>query len=474
MKTGDALTRNTWHRLAALQVVAFGVCLAYWYYQIEFSYVDATRMFDWVGHQSWPDMFDEILAGSAEFRPAHTFMVKTVHDLVGPSVVVFRTLQLALLSGIAMLFVALLRPRSEATWFGFTVGFGCLFGLHTARPVFISALPMGHGLLVVSVLFLATILLLRRRPSLALDGSALVLSLLAIFQYEAGVIVPVVWVVAGALHLGGARWRTAVGALLVLGLYATVRGLTNSDPLPGPFYTETGLLFQENVTVAELQERFAGREWLFHGYNILATLLTVPFSEPRAGVFFAVDALFNGAPVKPWQLVNWVTSAGSTVLIGWIAVGWWRSRDVEGRGLILIGVVVRSLNAALGYLYTRDRIPALAGVYYALLLGTAAGAAWRRRAEIRDTGRRMMLTAALVVLAIGWTHRGAGTVLWARDIAWSVKNEWTDRYDTLVAPSNDPVTRALQEEFRRRATQRVLPNPADDPQWMRDYFERKH
>ena len=153
------------------------------------------------------------------------------------------------------------------------------------------------------------------------------------------------------------------------------------------FKQNKGLLFQENVTVAELQERFAGREWLFHGYNILATLLTVPFSEPRAGVFFAVDALFNGTPVKPWQLVNWVTSAGSTVLIGWIAVGWWRSRDVEGRGLILIGVVVLSLNAALGYLYTRDRIPALAGVYYALLLGTAAGAAWRRQAHFAVSAR---------------------------------------------------------------------------------------
>jgi hypothetical protein len=46
----------------------------------------------------------------------------------------------------------------------------------------------------------------------------------------------------------------------------------------------------------------------------------------------------------------------------------------------------------LGRSYTRDRIPALAGVYYALLLGTAAG---------------------------------PGAVLWARDTAWSVKDEWT-------------------------------------------------
>ncbi len=80
--------------------------------------------------------------------------------------------------------------------------------------------------------------------------------------------------------------------------YATLRGLTNSDPWPGPFHTETGLLFQENLTVAELQARFTGREWLFHAYNVIATLLTVLLSEPRAGVFYAGDALVNGTPVR--------------------------------------------------------------------------------------------------------------------------------------------------------------------------------
>jgi hypothetical protein len=77
-------------------------------------------------------------------------------------------------------------------------------------------------------------------------------------------------------------------------------------------------------------------------------------------------------------------------------------------------------------------------------------------------------------MAMGWMYRAAGTVLWARDTAWSVKDEWTDRYDRLVAPSGDPATSALREQFRERAVNRVLPDPADDPAWMREYFERKH
>ncbi len=51
-----------------------------------------------------------------------------------------------------------------------------------------------------------------------------------------------------------------------------------------------------------------------------------------------------------------------------------------------------------------------------------SGAKHQRRAETQNAGRRMMITVALVVLATRWTYREAGAVLWARDIAWSVKD----------------------------------------------------
>jgi hypothetical protein len=154
-----------------------------------------------------------------------------------------------------------------------------------------------------------------------------------------------------------------------------------------PFYTETGFLFRENVSLPDLEALFAGREWLFYAYNASATLLTVLLS---AGVFYAVDALVNGTPVATWQLLNWFVSLGSTVLIGGMAFGWWRSGDPEHRTMMLVGLVVFSLNAALGYLYTRDRIAGLASLYYALLLGVAASAAWRRRSETPQPGRRLV------------------------------------------------------------------------------------
>jgi hypothetical protein len=457
-----------------MQVALFGALLAYWYYQIEFNYIDTASALDRFGRMSWAEMANGVFSGTSEFRPGQAFAIKLVLDLFGPSQFVFRTLELGMLLLVAWQFFRLLPPRSEAAWFGFTVGFCCLFGLHTARDIFVTALPLGHALLVVTILLLGSLLLLRHGPSVWVDVSAFLLSLLAIFHIEAGVIVPAVWLVAGALRLGGARWRTAGAVLTVCVLYAVLRGLTNADPLPGPFYTETGFLFQENLTVAEQQARFTGRAWLFHAYNVIATLLTVLFSEPRAGVFFAGDALVNGTPIRAWQVLNWLTSAASTALIGWAAVGWWRTRNSDGRMMILLGVAVLTLNSALGYLYTRDRIPGLAGVYYALLLGAAASAAWQRRSELRSSSQRMVATAALVILATGWVYRIGGTVLWTRDIAWSVQDEWTDRYDRLAAPSSDPATTALRQQLRQRAVRRVLPNPDDDPGWMQEYFERKH
>ncbi len=456
------------------QMALFGALVAYWYCQIEFNYINTVDALSEVDRRSWAQMANSVLSGTAEFRPSQMFAMKLVYDLFGPSRLVFGTLELGMLLVVACLFFRLLSPRSEATWFGFTVGFCCLFGLHPTRDVFVTALPLGHALLVVTILLLSSLLLLRRRPSVGVDVSAFLLSLVAIFHIEAGVIVPAVWLVAGALRLGGARWRTATAVLAVCVFYVLLRGLTNSDPWPGPFYTETGFLFQENLTVAELQARFTGREWLFHAYNVIATGLTVLLSEPRAGVFFAGDALVNGTPVRAWQLLNWVTSAASTALIGWVAVGWWRTGNKDGRTMILLGVVVLSLNSALGYLYTRDRIPALAGVYYAVMLGAAATAAWQRRSELRSVGPRIVLTAALLILATGWVYRAAGTVVWTRDMAWAVRDEWTDRYDRLGGLSDNPATNALRQQLRRRAIRRELPDPANDPEWMREYFERKY
>lgn len=117
------------------------------------------------------------------------------------------------------------------------------------------------------------------------------------------------------------------------------------------------------------------------------------------------------------------------------------------------------------------------GAYYALVVGLAAEAMWQRRSEMVGGWRRTVLTIALVSVALLWGFRAVGTVVWARDQAWSVRDEWTDRYDRLRPPDSppgDPMTQALRQELRRRSVGRPLSDPRGDPAWMRELFERKN
>ena len=476
---GDRVTPGGWACLALAEIALVGVGLGYWLYQIEFAYIDVLRLFDYVDGTSWSDVGASLFQGGAQYRPLRMMLIKAVYDGFGPAQVVFRTIELGAIMLLAMLFFALCRPRHAASWLGFTAGFCCLVGLHTARPMLASPLPLGYPLLPVSILVFGSLLLLRRRPHPAVDAAAFVLSIIALFLIEAGIVVAVLWLVAGACRWGGARWRTAACAVLAVAPYVAIRLLTNDAPLPGPFSDETGLLFQENVTPAELARLFAGRAWLLYGYNIGSTLLTVVLSEPRAGVFVAGDAVVHGTPVVAWQLVNWTTSGLATALILVAAIGWWRGRDEETRRLVVLCLVVLFVSSALSYQYTRDRIPGVGGACYALLLGLATEALWTRRARLSRRAPRVGLAVLLVLLAAGWALRAAGTVVWARDTAWSVRDEWTDRYERLTASPSGETRRArrtivLREELRRRALARPLRDPREDPEWMRVLFERQH
>ena len=457
-----------WMLLAIGETAAFGVALAYWSFQTEFPYVDGFRVLD-VAARSWPEFLDGQLSARGAYRPLHLFGVKLVHDLAGgPNLAVFRTVEIGAELLLVSMCFALLPPRALASWLGFTVALCCLVGLHTSESLFASGIPFGTESLPVCILMLGSLLLLkRRRPSYVVDATASIMCGAAVLFTEAGVIVACLWL--AAWWLGAARWQTAAGAVLVLALYATLRLLTNTNPFPGPFVTESGVLFQV-ISREEQESLFGGQAWIFYLYNTLSTLLTVLFSEPRAGIYVALDALVHETPVRTWQVINWLTSTASMLLIGSAAVIWWRAHDSEKRQLLILGLVVLLANSALGYLYLRDRIPSVAGIYYALLLGLSVETLWKRRSELQSVIAWTGTALLLIVLAVGWGHRAVGTVVLARDGAWSAKDEWTDRYDRLVSQGAKQST--LGQELRRRAVERRLTDPRNDQEWMREFFER--
>ncbi len=232
-----------------------------------------------------------------------------------------RTLHLAFVALDLTLYFALIRPDRPSSLFGFTLAICCFAGLHTVTDNLTAPQPLPYGPMVIG-LILGTLLMLRRRPSLRLDIAAGVVSLVGVFLVEYGVTVGLMWVVAGVWRSGGARRRTALFAAIGIGTYVLLRLLTNTHSVPGPFYTETGFLFRENFPLPEQRVVFEGRAWLFHGYNILATLLTVLLSEPRGGVYYAVDALVNGTSVRAWQVIQWTASLGATSLVAFWLASW--------------------------------------------------------------------------------------------------------------------------------------------------------
>ena len=96
-----------------------------------------------------------------------------------------------------MLLFALLRPRSAATWFGFTVGFCCLVGLYTTRAILASGVPLDHGLLGISILMLGSMPILRQRPGPMVDTAVVALSLIAVFYNDGCLIIVGLWLSAG-------------------------------------------------------------------------------------------------------------------------------------------------------------------------------------------------------------------------------------------------------------------------------------
>ncbi len=450
------------------------VPLAFWLFQTEFSLTDSVLVFERATRRSWGELlWEQFVSGTEEFRPLYYVIVRATYDVAGgPSVAVFRTAQVAVLLLCCMFYYWLITPRSPSTALGFVAALACFVGLHTSVNNLTFSLPVYFGPFVVAIV-LGTFLLLRRPPSLGVDIAAGLLSLAAVFLVEYGILVGLIWLVAGVLRLGSASRRGVILTLTAIGLYVALRVSTNTHPVPGPFYTETGLFFTEGVSVNELRDIFAGQAWMFHAYNVMATFLGLLFSEPRGGVYFALDSLFNDAPTRPWQLVNWTTSLLSTELILiWIVQ--WRRRSLEERRTIVLAVVVIIVNSVFGYLYTRDRIQFVGGTMYALLLGMAIVSLWEHRLTHTQTRSRLM-ASVLIVLTIGWGVRAAGTIVWARDEAWAARDEWAN-YDRLRPPESrydDPTLEVLPETLRRQALERELVDPRGDPAWLRALFQRK-
>ena len=237
--------------------------------------------------------FTDTLGSEAYLRPLRIAQIKALFDLAEGRHywAVYRGFHALLIVAAILLFTRALRVRTAMDFAAGAVALVVLIGLHTFRGTVQEAFPINHFLEVV-VLCLVVLNLAQSRGGIWVDvGGALTFAVGAL-TLESGLLV---WFVALAAWAAG--WRgislrgLSVMTVLLIG-YGYLRFVHLSTGVPSLTERSSGYLL-EVLEPEELERRFGSQPLWFYAYNVLASVGSVLFAEPRSGVFETVSAWLN-------------------------------------------------------------------------------------------------------------------------------------------------------------------------------------
>jgi hypothetical protein len=402
----------------------------------------------------------------AYLRPLRIAQIKALFDAAAGEHywLVYRGFHALLVIAATLLFVGAMRVGTWVDTAAAAFALAVFIGLHTFRGTVQEAFPINH-FLEIAVCCLAAVHLTRSRGGWWIDAAAVTLFAAAVLTLESGVLV---WVVVAAAWIAGWRGVSSRGLALMtvcLGAYLYARFGYLSTGVPTLAERSSGYLLSI-LDPPELERRFGERPWLFYGYNVGASMLSVLFSEPQAGVFTAVRAWLDDR-VMPRVIIPLATSLATTALIVWVAAAAFRQREAsDGQRLIGIAAAVIVANAILSFAYTKDEVMSAAGVFYALAAyaGMRAALAWRPAGA-----GAIVVPALLCCLACGWAIRAAGLHYVLRSQAIKHQVDWVElprRWQRDGEWPHDPGQRALVLRLRHEAVQLAIPNTRiDRPEW---------
>jgi len=428
------------------------------------------------------------------FRPLRAAQIQALFELSnGHYFAAYKGFQAAAVLAVFVLFLLLLEvnslERAAALLFALTV----LTGLHTFRGTVWEAYPVNHSIEVVAFCLLA-LLLARSKPGRWTDAAAALTFIAAIFTVESGLLV---WVVIVGAWLTGARGISRRGVAIVTVLlagYLAMRFAYLRTGVPALSERSTGFGLRQ-LDPAELQRRFGAWPYGFYAYNVLSSILTVLFSEPRAGIW-TVPAEFMRGRIAGGTIINVVSSTVTTAIIGWFVVArwrqWWRERSFDRDDqLVIVSLAVIAANGVISYSYTKDEIMGPGGVFYALAACVSVAALLSRPVQpAADVGRvppsagamraanvgrvppsagamrggpaASALALILAMTASAWVVRTAGLHYQMNVMTFYDRNEWVYVDDWLVQQKSAPTTddgKALVRQLREDALQRSSVNP---------------
>jgi hypothetical protein len=398
------------------------------------------------------------------FRPLRAAQIQALFELSnGHYFAAYKGFQAAAVLVVFALFLAVLevdsRQRVAALLFALTV----LTGLHTFRGTVWEAYPVNHSLEIVAFCLLA-LMLARSKAARWTDAAAAATFIAATFTVESGLLV---WVVIAAAWLTGARGISRRGVAFVTVLlagYLAMRFWYLGTGVPALSERSSGFGLQQ-LDPGELQRRFGAWPYGFYAYNVLSSILTVLFSEPRAGIW-TIPAEFTRGRIAGGTIINVVSSAVTTALVGrFVATRWraWWSRTFDRDDQIaVVSLAVIAANAVISYGYTKDEIMGPGGVFYALAAFVAIAALVSRVDEGWAPKHLAALSLALAVTASGWVVRTAGLHYQMNLMTFYDRNEWVYVDDWLVRQNSAPPTdegKALVRQLREDALERAAVNP---------------
>ena len=413
--------------------------------------------------------FSGAFGTTAYLRPLRIAQIKGLFDLAQDRHywLVFRGFHALLIVAAVLLFVRALRVATTIDFAAAAFALLVLTGLYTFRGTVREAFPINHFLEMV-VACLVVLNLARSRGGVAVDLGAVLTFIAAVLTLESGLLV---WVVAVAAWMVGWRGISIRGIALMTALLAAyfgVRFMYLSTGVPELSERSAGYLL-EMLDPPQLQERFGAQPIWFYGYNVLASISSVLFSEPQDGVFELVSNWLRNRPL-PRVVIPVVTSFFTTALLIWAAAR--RARrvvpfDDTGR-MIGVFLLVLAGNAALSYAYAQDEIMSVAGVFYALAAFGASREALLAGGSLRPVAATACLLL-LTVLATGWAVRAGGLHFLLRSQALKHQADWVSlpgRWQRDGSWPEDPNAQRLILQLRHDAVQVTLPNTrVGGPEW---------
>jgi len=274
---------------------------------------------------------------------------------------------------------------------------------------------------------------------------------------------------------GVSRWGIAAQCALLAG-YFYLRFAVLYVGAPGLEERSSGYGFSTRDP-SDLIASFGGNPLPFYAYNVVSSVLTVFFGEPRGGVWLTVrDAMVRQEYVTSRSVLALACTLGSLVILRYVwrrRHEWLARRFDRGDQIVFVFFGVTAANAVISYPYTKDVILSPAGTFFAAAL-TVALRDLLQHALSAPLPRAVWSGVVVTALSAAWAVGLAGAHLGLRHAAvqtrseWAYVDAWFERERIVVSePAAVAMKRRLQEEA-------VLLHPMRPPlrgdwiEWMED------